>query len=275
MKINSFDEFKHVMNNHKCFTVKRGNDGFGSQMYATIIGYCVSKQIDKKYYYSNLSAISLVAVSLQGNSTEKANQVLHKVMKNLNVSSVANNMGGCLTLQLPYGCTNELTFSSETLSELQNSWPLPRPSYFGNDHIISIHIRRGLDILKKDKHRLSRWVEDPNFYRDMVSKLFGKYPQSKIHIFCWGECGLEDIKNENLIIHNSDGNNFIEDYNAFIHSDMLVVAGSTFSLSAAFFNKNKVLCSKKILKFSELAKEKCYSSPFPIVWEENYNSILS
>jgi hypothetical protein len=152
---------------------------------------------------------------------------------------------------------------------------LPKPSYFGSDHVISIHIRRGLDIIKKDKHRFSRWVEDPNFYKDMVYKLLTKYPKSKIHIFCWGECGLEDIKNDNLIIHNSDGNNFIEDFNAFVHSDMLIVAGSTFSVSAAFFNKNTILCSSKILKFSSLAKEKCYSSPFPEIWERNYNSILT
>lgn len=274
MKINSFDEFKSVMNNHKSFTVKRGNDGFGSQMYATIIGYCISRQIDKPYYYSNLSPISLVAVSLQSNSTERANVVLNKIMKNLNITNVAGNSDGCLSIQLPYGCTNDQTFSAKTLSELHSSWPLPRPSYFGNDHIISIHIRRGLDIIKKDKHRLSRWVEDPNFYKDMVYKLFNKYPKSKIHIFCWGECGLEDVKNDNLIIHNSDGNAFIEDFNAFVHSDMLVVAGSTFSVSAAFFNKNTILCSSKILKFTSLAKERCYSSPFPEIWEQNYNSIL-
>jgi hypothetical protein len=182
IKINSFDEFKNVMNNHKSFTVRRGNDGFGSQMYASIIGYCISKQIDKPYYYSSLSPISLVAVSLQGNSTEKANNVLSKMMKNLNINHVENNSDGCLSIQLPYGCTNEQTFSDKTLSDLHNSWPLPKPSYFGSDHVISIHIRRGLDIIKKDKHRFSRWVEDPNFYKDMVYKLLTKYPKSKIFV---------------------------------------------------------------------------------------------
>jgi len=275
ININSFDEFKTLMNNHKSFTVRRGRDGFGSQMYATIIGFCISKQINKPYYYSSLSPISLMNVSLWGNSTEKANNVLSKIMKNLNIDHVENNSGGCLSIQLPYGCTNEQTFSDKTLSDLHNSWPLPKPSYFESDHVISIHIRRGLDIIKKDKHRFSRWVEDPNFYKDMVYKLSTKYPKSKIHIFCWGECGLEDIKNDNLTIHNSGGNNFIEDFNAFVHSDMLIVAGSTFSVSAAFFNKNTILCSSKILKFSSLVEEKCYSSPFPEIWEQNYNSTLT
>ena len=42
------------------------------------------------------------------------------------------------------------------------------------------------------------------------------------------------------------GKEFLSDFNALVHADILLVGSSTFSTSAGFFNKNLVLYSREI-----------------------------
>lgn len=268
MQINDFEMFRQISNNYDSITVRRGRDGFGSQLYAIIIGYIATQHINKKYYYSNFSDLT---VPLRNNSIN-LNNLLESLMKNLNIENVLtkNINESCLQIQLPYACVNQDSFLKNNLKKLQDAWPLKKPNYLENNHNICIHVRRGIDVNKNDKHR---W-QDSSFYENMLKILFSKYPNSKIHIFSWGDPGLSHIENKNLIIHNSDGYDFVDDYNALVHTDILVVAGSTYSISAAFFNKNLVLCSNDIVKFNSPDSMNCKKAPFPIDWENNYNKIL-
>lgn len=272
MYINDFDTFKKTADNYNSITVKRGADGFGSQMYAAIIGYLASNHVNKKYYYSDLSPITLKNVGVLKNISNDTNNLLKNLMNNLDVKHISSKDKSetCLHIQLPYACVTQESFLNGGLQKLQNAWPMTKPAMFSNNHNVCIHVRRGTDTNQNDKHR---WL-DSSFYEDMLKTLFIKYPTSKIHIFCWGDSGLSHIQNENLIIHNSDGHNFISDYNALVHADVLVVAGSTFSISAAFFNKNLVLCSNKIVKFNSPESMNCKKAPFPNSWETNYNDTL-
>jgi len=272
MFINDFESFKKIVNNYASITINRGKDGFGSQMYATIIGYLATMHVNKKYYYSNLSPITLKNVGTLRERTIDSNVLLNKIMTNLNVKhiSLRNKLESCIQIQLPYACVTQESFLNDHHRKLQDSWPMPKPDFFQDYHNICIHMRRGQDTNVNDKHR---WI-DSGFYEKMLETLFVKYPASKIHIFCWGDSGLSHIKNENLTIHNSDGFNFINDYNALVHADMLIVAGSTFSISAAFFNKNLILCSNDIVKFNSSDNMNCKKAPFPDLWEKNYNDVL-
>ena len=104
----------------------------------------------------------------------------------------------------------------------------------------------------------------------MIIKLNKVYPDAKIHVFSWEQPDLIDF-NENikqkLVYHISDnGGVFIEDFNALIHSDILIVGSSTFSLCAGLFNKNLVLCDETIFKL--------ITTPFPTDWIENFSKIL-
>lgn len=272
MYINDFDSFKKLTDVVNSITVKRGPDGFGSQTYAVIIGYLAANHINKKYYYSDISPITLKNVGVLKNKSDDVNGLLKRLMNNLNIKHISSKSKNesCLQIQLPYACVNQESFLNDGLQKLRDAWPLTKPEFLVGHHNICIHVRRGNDTNKNDKHR---WL-DSGFYESMLKTLFTKYPSSKIHIFCWGDSGLSHIQNENLIIHNSDGHDFIKDYNALIHADILIVAGSTFSISAAFFNKNLILCSNEIVKFNSPDSMNCKKAPFPNLWEKNYNEIL-
>ena len=95
-------------------------------------------------------------------------------------------------------------------------------------------------------------------------------PKAKIHIFSWLGLGTtyfnhkETLKldDDDLMYHiTNDGGEFMEHFNALVHSDLLVVGSSTFSKAAGFFNKGMVCCSNDIFKLT---------NPITKQWIKNY-----
>jgi hypothetical protein len=90
---------------------------------------------------------------------------------------------------------------------------------------------------------------------------------AKFHIFSWSDPKL-NIDYPNIINHISNsGDVFLEDFNSLVHSDILVVGSSTFSISAGFFNKNIVLCNSELCKLLE--------TPYPSIWNKNYERYVN
>ena len=156
-------------------------------------------------------------------------------------------------------------FNEKLLKKFQNSYSKEPPNYYQNGKLnIAIHIRRGDDISTENPHRYI----SSDLYDRIIEVLLGKFKGAIIHIFSWNDPKI-NIKSERIIYHiaSDGGEEFISDFNALVHADILLIGSSTFSLSAGFFNKNAVLCSKKIFKIYEYA-------PHAPIWEKNFENII-
>ena len=253
-------------------TIKRGNDGFGSQLFSIISGIAYAEVMNLNYLHSEIENIKLVNdINFQNLELNKCNELINGIIKNLNLKHITDSD---LVVVRPFfhdiiskeGV--DKYFNEEFLKKLQNSYISNKPIYYNNNETnIAIHIRRGADILDNDKTH--RWING-DLYSKMIIKLNKVYPDAKIHVFSWEQPDLIDF-NENikqkLVYHISDnGGVFIEDFNALIHSDILIVGSSTFSLCAGLFNKNLVLCDETIFKL--------INTPFPTDWIEYFSKIL-
>jgi hypothetical protein len=128
---------------------------------------------------------------------------------------------------------------------------------------IAIHIRRGGDIKENDKEH--RWV-DSSVYNNLIIRLSKIIQNAHFHIFSWGNPEL-NVEVENLTYHTvNSGEKFIDHFNSLVHSDILVVGSSTFSISAGFFNKNKVICHESLCKLNK--------TPIPQQWIHNYYTLI-
>ena len=83
-----------------------------------------------------------------------------------------------------------------------------------------------------------------DMYFNLINKLKEQYPNSDIHIFSQEDFfdihykKLREI--ENIKIHFDDLDNF-DTFHHLCKSDILVMGTSSFSILAAFYNKNKII----------------------------------
>jgi hypothetical protein len=251
-----------------CLTIKRGNDGFGSQLFSIISGisYCENKGI--KYLHSKIENIKLVdKESFQNEEIPILNDVINQIIINMGFDFY--NGENCEIKPFLHdvifddGVDNY--FTDNLLTKLNLSYIHDYPiMYDSNLTNIAIHIRRGDDINEEDKSY--RWI-DSLIYDNLIIELNGIIENPHFHIFSWGNPNLS-ITIPNITYHTvNSGEKFIEHFNCMVHSDILVVGSSTFSISAGFFNKNKVICHESLCKL--------YKTPIPTQWINNYHTLIS
>jgi hypothetical protein len=261
----------------KCITIKRGHDGFGSQLFSIISGlaYCLKNNI--QYSHSQIDNIKLIDKNeFQNNELAKANLFINEFIDQLGIDTKRNDCEVYPFLH-DYIHSNGVDnfFTDDFIKLLSNSNFSQRPELYKNDKFnIAIHIRRGNDIPTTNnihyhdfqQNYNQRWIES-NVYDDLIAKLNKKIPNCAIHIFSWNDPKLS-ISLPNMQYHIVDnGELFMDDFNSLIHADLLVVGSSTFSLSAGFFNKNQVICDSSLCKLP--------NTPIPSLWLKNYNVLMN
>lgn len=251
-----------------CLTIKRGDDGFGSQLFSIISGisYCESKGI--KYLHSNIENIKLVDKEVfQNEEIPILNEIINQIITNMGFDFY--NGENCeikpFLHDVIFDDGPENYFTDNILNKLSLSYQYKYPKMYNSQYTnIAIHIRRGNDIKEEDKTH--RWI-DSSIYDNLIIKLNDIIENPHFHIFSWGNPNLS-ITIPNITYHTvNSGEKFIEHFNHMVHSDILVVGSSTFSISAGFFNKNKVICHESLCKLNR--------TPIPTQWIENYHTIIT
>lgn len=255
-------------------TSQDGGDGFGSQLLSRISGIAYAS-------YHNLTYINfpICTIILEDNPStsrnselENVNLLLENIMKNLHIKSVNEidpsikiDTYNRLSFYQEINSNLNQYFTEDFLYKLKNSYSLSPPNYYSNEKLnIAIHIRRGNDIRSDD---FDRYVTS-DIYVNIIEKILKKYDNAIIHIFSWNDPELE-IESDRIVYHvtSDGGSEFLSDFNALVHADILLIGSSTFSLSAGFFNKNMVLYNKDIHRMQSI-------NPFVPDWENNFNAII-
>jgi hypothetical protein len=259
-----------------CITIQRGNDGFGSQLFSIISGlsYCVKNNC--QYTHSQINNIKLIDKDeFQNDELSKSNLMINEIIENLGMNSERTD---CRVYPFLHNhiFDNDVDkfFTEDFIKSLNKSYPYPKPDIFKNGKInIAIHIRRGDDIpttpnpnfIDFQQNYFERWIKS-EVYDELIFKLNEKIPNAMFHIFSWNNPQLK-ISLPNIVYHTvTNGEKFIDDFNLLVHSDLLVVGSSTFSISAGFFNSNKVICHDSLCKLPK--------TPIPSIWVNNYHKIL-
>lgn len=254
-------------------TNQDGGDGFGSQFLSRIAGISYANYHKLNYVHFPLKTILLEDKPSQSRTSEleNANILLDNIMKNLGVKtsdeidpSINIHVYDRLNFYHEINSNPNQYFTDDLLSKLKNSYNKNPPNYYANEKLnISIHIRRGNDIRSDDYFR----YVNSDIYDDIIERLLQKYDNSIIHIFSWNDPGIT-IKSDRIMYHitSDGGEQFLSDFNALVHADILLVGSSTFSTSAGFFNKNLVLYSRTIGRISV--------NPFVPTWENNFENII-
>lgn len=248
-------------------TIRRGDDGFGSQLLSILSGIAYSKINNHTYYHSPIENIKLVGNDInQNKEIPLINEFLDAFIKNLNIKY---NTYDKYCIVRPFFHSEilengEIYYNKNFTNYINSAYPLPKPEYYNNNkHNIAIHIRRGDDILEKDM--AVRWI-DSEVYDNIIEKIKIKYPNSQIHIFSWRD---PKIKNkDNIIFHTSEsGDTFLSDFNGLVWSDILIVGSSTFSIAAGLLNKNTVAIDNSIYKLKAMY--------IPKFWYETFKEIIN
>jgi hypothetical protein len=250
-------------------TVNRGPDGFGSQLLSIISGIAYCKAHGYNYIHTPLIGFYLLDKpnEMLKDDLNDANNLLNRLVEKLNYKIIDE----CFTdnLYVHDYFYNEILldcdkyYNDSFLNFISSAYDKAKPEYYKDEFNIAIHIRRGNDIPEKD---IPIRVIENSVYEQLIYKLNLKYPNSKIHIFSWNNPNL-NLNLDNIVYHIVDeGNKFLEDFNALVHADLLVVGSSTFSASAGILNKNTVICNDNIFKIMQ--------TPIPKKWMENYYRII-
>jgi hypothetical protein len=252
----------------KCLTIKRGPDGFGSQLFSIISGILYSNYKNYKYYHTKIENIKLVdKVSYQNDEIILANKLIDNFINNMGYESLLDKQCDTLpfTHDLIFDEGSELFFTESIMDKLKNSYFFDSKTNFDNEKInVAVHIRRGNDVLESDK--TFRWIES-SVYDDLIYKINSKIENVHFYVYSWNEPNLS-INIPNLTYKTVEsGNRFIDDFHELVNSNILVVGSSTFSISAGFFNKGMVICDNTLCKL--------HKTPIPQKWKENFNKLLN
>lgn len=117
-------------------------------------------------------------------------------------------------------------------------WKDKKKFDFENDFLnIAIHIRRG-DVythFTQNNKCQARWREI-DYYQKIIDFLETKYNNSCIHIFSEGKKELFNLKLKNGVYHLNE--NDFKTFHMMASADILVTGMSSFSIVAAYVNKN-------------------------------------
>lgn len=230
-------------------------------MLAAFQGYLLSRQEGVPYCYNPLTTIRLLNLGNTNDELYAANSIISTIMGNLGVPECASVDGPTFNIPVPYGEVTDRAFSKESLKCLSEAWPLNPPEYFKDNFNIAVHIRRGADV---NPEISDRWG-DSGYYNLLIEDLLVAYPTAVIHTFSWNDPQLASFPKDRVVKHiSSNGGEFLEHYNALVCSDILMVASSSFSNSAALFNKNTVMVDPDIMFLAD--------NPYCNSWVENYNN---
>ena len=137
--------------------------------------------------------------------------------------------------QFPGKLTQYIELVNEELQQLY--WEGKTNYFKDSDKInICIHVRRG-DI--NQNNNPDRWRDD-DFYSNLIQELNNKFGKDFIKIHIITEGGLKNIKTFDNVIDHS-GISDIDSFHMMCSCDVLITGLSTFSICAAYLNKNIII----------------------------------
>lgn len=252
-------------------TIAHDNDGFGSQMLSILSGIAYTMHIGGTYYHTPRKSIKLVGIDApQNKEINRINEFLNSFMSNLGIKLISDAPLDEITNKVPYTIfphlhgevCNTQAYTKEFSKLLKANYPLLKPDYYENNHNIAVHIRRGDDLLPAQRH--NRWISS-DIYNSLIEKLHSKYPNSKLHVFSWQDPQIE-VKSYISFHTTYSGDTFLDDYNALVWADILVVGSSTFSMSAGVINDKMVIIDESFYKLSDMY--------IPVEWKDNYRILM-
>jgi hypothetical protein len=239
------------------FTIQRGSDGFGSQMITSLIAYLWATENDKTFYYLPLPGIILAnGVGEQNQELFKLNMALKKMWSRLGIQRCKHPMR---RFYKPKELFERQPFTFATLPKLHGCWPI---SHTNNKKTLSIHIRMGDDVVPENRIR----CQPIKYYNDLIRRCLERFPDHTIQLISWREPDIdEDLKSKVVIDSSKAGGEILDHYTKLIHSDILIIGSSSFSMSAGLLNSGIVLCDKEIIGISPR---------YPKQWNRNFEELL-
>lgn len=252
----------------KNITVQRGSDGFGSQLMSIISGMAYAKTNNLNYLHSPINNIKLLDKNeFQNTDLERANLLISDIIKNLGYSNYTG-IEECSIRPFYHDTIYfegvDKYYTDSFLNELPQVYKNLPPTFYKKNFNIGIHIRRGNDIFNQSD--INDRIISNDIYEKIIKILKYVFPEAIIHIFSWTDPKL-NIDNNNVEYHiTKSGELFLDDFNSLVHSDILFVGSSTFSISAGFFCKGIVVCGPELCKLK--------NTPIPTRWKKNYKTII-
>ena len=242
----------------KDFTTHRP-DGFGAQLNAILVGYLVARQNFCQYLYTPMTTLKLLKVGNQNKQLREINGILVQMADKLGLRRASGN-----TYILPrpeelYPHCNDNTFRGDAARDLKSCWPLESP--FSKPTLI-IHVRRGGDIDPSHEHR---W-QTTDFVNDIVRRCVKTYPNHEIKVLCWGDPEI-DPSLQVTIDTTSEGGDILDHFNQMVHADVLILAHSSFGLSAGLLSNGTVICPPSILRTKH--------AHHPKEWDDNWSLLCN
>jgi len=252
---------------------ENSGDGFGSQFLSRIAGIIYANYHNLNYVHVPIRSLVLDDKPFvsRDNEIKDANILLENIMKNFEIkfidelsSSDVVNTYSRVDIYNQLNLNPNLYYTDDVLNKFKASYSINPPDYYVPNKLnVSIHIRRGNDI---SSDNFNRYVSS-DIYDNIIEKILDRYDESIINIFSWNDPCLK-VKSDRIKYHtvSDGGEEFLSHFNGLVHSDILLVGASTFSLCAGFFNKNIVLCNKNI--------HRMIVNPYVPSWEDNYQKII-
>ena len=227
--------------------------GLGVQLYHMILGYIVTHGTEDEFCYEIMRDYKFEGHPLtlsQSNGAElnRANDALNTFWATLGVSRVDKDTE--LIPPVVHLC-NEAVLSNGLLDRMGQAWPMPAPRV---DKVLTIHIRLG--------DAPPSWRQPAAYYNHLIRTCMERFPEHTIQTISWGKPDIDqDLRSQIIINYETDGYKFLNHFNEMVHSDILVVAYSSFSIAAGLLNRHTVMCDKDIMVGDD---------PYPSKWNINF-----
>ena len=215
-------------------------DGFGENFKFIIYSILYSEYLDEDFHYTPLNDI----IQHNYNNDPKFINMKEKLINIINTYLIAKNninYNRPDRFRLLHFFENNVDFCSKSnnLEKLKIIFKEVNKNKFDKSFFnIAIHIRR-MNTLDKEKNTNYDQIpgtDVPNdIYKDIILQLKNIYKNCKIHIYSQGDQKDFDFEDD-IILHLNES---IEDtFIDFVFADILVVAPSSFSYSAALLSDN-------------------------------------
>jgi len=209
------------------YTIAGKTDGFGAQYQAMLSGlaFCTCK-MRHIYVHTPFTTIE------HGVDINKANMFIGINNNIIRLPSKTDNiLKKPLEPEVHWSSKPSRYYTDEVLAIIRKYYYSTEKLIIG-DIDIAIHIRRG-DVTKGNRYI------DNSFYKELITRLKVKYPNSKITIFSEGN--YEDFKDlgleENSFMLNMD---IFVTFHSLVCAKVLIQSYSSFSYCAGLINTNTV-----------------------------------
>jgi len=258
------DKKKVLISGYRLDKPIKARGALGGQLYHMMLGYAVlDSNAEYEFCYEvmrnfRFSTHKLDLIQSNIKELNRTNDVLNAFWKNLGVSRADEDTE--LRGPVLSEC-NEDVFNNGALDRMGEAWPMPAPRA---GKTLTIHLRQG--------DAPPSWRQSVDYYNDLIRTCIERFPEHAIQTISWDKPDIDpDLQSKIIMNYEEDGYKFLDHFNEMVHSDILIVAYSSFSWAAGLINKNTVICDEKIIMRQRRAPT---SDPLPKKWSINFDKMI-